>query len=188
MASGKKVFIVGPGFIGWNVLELLVAEGYTVTGLVRRREHADGIKASGGAVVMGDLDDKTLITEHVTQSDIVIHTATADHLPSVEAIIDGLKKRASKGETTIFIHTSGASVLDDRSIGNVKSDKIYYDNERAEIEALPDDAPHREIDLAIVKAQKELGEAAKIAIMTPPLIFGCKLNFLVVKPLCSQSE
>jgi nucleoside-diphosphate-sugar epimerase len=36
--TGKNVFIIGPGLIGWNVLELLVEEGYNVSGLVRREE------------------------------------------------------------------------------------------------------------------------------------------------------
>lgn len=181
-STGKKVFIVGPGFIGWNVLDLLVAEGYSVTGLVRRKEHADGIKASGGSVVMGNLDDKALIKDQTVLHDIIIHTATADHLPSVEAVLDGLKTKASKGQIPIFIHTSGTSVLDDRSKGMSRSDKVYHDSNRSEIDSVPDDAPHREIDLAIVKAQKELGDKAKIAIMIPPLIYGCEdLDATLVK-------
>ena len=44
MSSGKEVFIVGPGFIGWNIIDILVDQGYAVTGLVRRDEHAAGIK------------------------------------------------------------------------------------------------------------------------------------------------
>lgn len=172
MSTATKVFIVGPGFIGWNVVDLLVAEGYSVTGLVRRKEHADGIKASGAAVVMGDLNDKALITEQTSAHDITIHTATADHLPSVEAVLDGVKMRALKGQMSTFIHTSGTSVLDDGAMGMHKNDKVYHDSVREEIDSIADSAPHREIDLAIVKAQKELGEKAKLAIMIPPLIYG----------------
>jgi nucleoside-diphosphate-sugar epimerase len=58
MSSGKSVFIIGPGFIGWNVLDLLVAEGYSVTGLVRRKEHGQQVEESGATVVYGDLNDK----------------------------------------------------------------------------------------------------------------------------------
>lgn len=175
MASGKKVLIIGPGFIGWNVLDILVAEGYSVTGFVRRQEHAEGIKASGASsVVMGDLDDKSLITEQASQHDIVFHTATADHLPSVEAVLAGLKGRKERGQGSIFVHTSGTSVLDDGSAGAFKSDKVYRDDKPEEIDSLSDDALHRLIDLAIVKGQKELGESAKVAIMIPPLIYGCK--------------
>jgi len=65
----------------------------------------------------------------------------------------------------VQVHTSGTSVLDDNANGAFKSDKIYHDNKADEINSVPDDAPHREIDLAIVKAQKELGDKAKLAIM-----------------------
>ena len=69
--TGKSVLIIGPGFIGWEVLELLVAEGYQMTGFVRREEHAAGIQKSGAAgVIMGDLDDKTLITEETAKHDV----------------------------------------------------------------------------------------------------------------------
>lgn len=74
MSAGKNVFIVGPGFIGWNVLDLLVSEGYTVTGFVRRKEHGEQIKASGAQVVFGDLNDKAAIAEQTTKHDIVLHT------------------------------------------------------------------------------------------------------------------
>ncbi|KAL7623556.1 hypothetical protein AAE478_007239 [Parahypoxylon ruwenzoriense] len=173
MPSGKKVFIVGPGFIGWNVLDLLVKEGYVITGYIRREDHADQLKSSGATdTVLGDLNDKALITKHALAHDIIIHTATADHLPSVEAILDAVKHRAEKGLSTIFIHTSGTSVLDDGAKGNYKSPKVYHDNIVSEVNSVPDNAPHRRIDLAIVKVQSQLGEKAKISIMIPPTIYG----------------
>ena len=90
----------------------------------------------------------------------------------MEAVLDGVKQRATKGKPTIFIHTCGTSVLDDGSLGEFKGDKIYYDTDPDAINALPDDAPHRPIDLAIVKASRELGDKAKLAIMIPPEIYG----------------
>ncbi|CZT22025.1 related to Weak similarity to Y.pseudotuberculosis CDP-3,6-dideoxy-D-glycero-L-glycero-4-hexulose-5-epimerase [Ramularia collo-cygni] len=172
MTSGKSVFIVGPGFIGWNVLDLLIAECYAVTGFVRRKEHGQQIQASGASPVYGDLNDKQFIKEQTLKHDIVIHTATADHLPSVEAILDGVRLRAEKGQTTTFIHTSGTSVLDDCAMGAFKSDRIYHDDVRSEVDSVSDSAPHREIDLAVVKCQRELGTKVKIAIIIPPLIYG----------------
>ncbi|KAF2710270.1 NAD(P)-binding protein [Pleomassaria siparia CBS 279.74] len=172
MNPSKSIFLIGPGFIGWNVLELAVQEGYTVSALVRRATHGEQIQQSGGRPIQGDLDDHDLIVKHVLENDIVIHTATADHLPSVQAVLDGIKQRAQNGKSTIFIHTSGTSVLDDRSHAAFKGDKIYHDNDPDSINALPDDAPHRQIDLAIVKASKELGDKAKLAIMIPPEIYG----------------
>lgn len=176
MASGRNVFIIGPGFIGWNVLDLLVDEGYTVSALVRREKAGEDIKKSGATPVIGSLDDKSVITTHTAQSDIVIHTAGADDLPSVEAIIDGLKERAKKGLTSIYMHNSGAAVFDDGAAGEHTTKTIYKDDDAETIDAaLPDSAPHRNIDLVILKAKKELGDKAKIVIFIPPLIYGCKM-------------
>ncbi|QIW98033.1 hypothetical protein AMS68_003551 [Peltaster fructicola] len=172
MSTGKKVFIVGPGFIGSNVLDLLVAEGYSVRALVRRQEAGKDIKAWGAEPVIGELDDTKLISEEASQSDIVIHAATADHLPSAQGVLDGVKTRASKGLSTIYIHTSGASVFDDGAEGAYKNDKVYRDDKPEEIDTVADTAPHREIDLAILKVKKELQDKAKIVIMVPPLIYG----------------
>ncbi len=168
MPSGKKVFIIGPGLIGWNVVELLVADSYEVSALVRSQGHAASIQKSGASTVLGTIDDHDLIVEHARKSDIVIHTATADHLPSVQAVLDGVSQRVKNGQDTVFIHTSGTGVIND----GFKGRQIYYDDNPDPINALSDDQPHRTIDLAIVRAQKELGTAAKMAIMTPPLIYG----------------
>lgn len=70
MSSSKHVFIIGPGFIGWNVLELLVDEGYTVSALVRRQAHAEGIEKSGGTAIHGDLEDHDLIASHAAENDV----------------------------------------------------------------------------------------------------------------------
>ncbi|KAI1619858.1 hypothetical protein EDD37DRAFT_570317 [Exophiala viscosa] len=172
MTTGKNVLIVGPGFIGLNILDYLVQENYKVTGLVRRAAHAQQIQLSGANAVVSDLDDNITIKRLTIENDIVFHTATADHQPSAEAICAGVAERANQGKSTIYIHTSGTSVLDDKSQGAFENDKIYYDNKREDIDALPDSAPHRKIDLAILKAQKDIGDKAKIAIMIPPLIYG----------------
>ena len=66
----------------------------------------------------------------------------------------------------IAVHTSGTSVLDDGSKGEYKAKKIFYDNKPEEIDALDDNAPHRPVDLKIVRARKELGNSAKLVIMT----------------------
>lgn len=63
------------------------------------------------------LYNKPIILRQVAASDIVFYTATADHLPSVEAILDGIRRRARRGQQTIYIHTNGATVLGDTSRG-----------------------------------------------------------------------
>lgn len=83
-----------------------------------------------------------------------------------------MKQRAASSKPTIYIHTSGTSLLDDSANGAFKGDEIYDDKDPAAIDALPDSAPHRAIDLTIVRTAKELGDAAKIAILIPPEIYG----------------
>ena len=178
MASdAKRIFLIGPGLIGADLLELLLEDGYHVTTLVRREEHATQIREFGNNsnlnVILGTLDDKDLITQYTVDVPITIHTATADHLPSVEAVLDGIRQRAGKGEESIFIHTSGTSELVDNSKGMYASDKIYTDKDPEDVDTnVPDTAPHREIDLAILRTRKEIGDKAKIVIILPPLIYG----------------
>jgi nucleoside-diphosphate-sugar epimerase len=181
MSTGKNVFLIGAGLIGWTVLDLLVAEGYNVTALVRREEHAHALKQSGAEAIIGDLHDAKLISEHVAKNDIVFHTATADDLPSVQAVLQGVQQKADRGEHSIYIHTSGTSVLDDGAHGSFKSDKIFHDNKQEEIDSLDDNAPHRQIDLTILKARKALGNKAQIAIMIPPLIYGTSHGRLTIQ-------
>ena len=175
MSAEKKIFLIGPGLIGADLLELLLEDGYHVTTMVRREEHAAQLREFGISVnvIMGTLDDKDIITKQTAEVPIVIHAATADHLPSVEAVIDGIKQRAEKGQSTIFIHTSGTSELVDNSKGMYASDKIYTDKDPQDVDdSVPDSAPHRQIDLAILRARKEIGTKAKIVIILPPLVYG----------------
>lgn len=171
MAKGS-VFLIGAGFIGGEILDALVQEGYQISALVRRQNAADEFKAMGVTPVMGSLEDGDLITEQTVKHDVVLHTATADDQPSVDAVVKGLKQRASNGKKTIYIHTSGCSELSDLSAGDYESDTIFHDDKPAEIDAIPADAPHREVDLSILKAREELGQDAKIAIVLPPVVYG----------------
>ena len=144
-----------------------------MTAFVRRKEAGEALVKSGAAgYILGDLADANKIAQAVTENDIIIHAATADDLPSVQAVLKGIRQRAEQGKSTIYIHTSGSAILDDGAKGEYKSDKIYHDDVRSEIDSIPDSAPHRSIDLAILQAQQELGDRAKIALMIPPMIYG----------------
>jgi hypothetical protein len=58
----------------------------------------------GIRAVNGDLDDHRLISKLAAESDVVFHTATADHLPSAEAILAGVKQRAADGTQSYGKH------------------------------------------------------------------------------------
>ncbi|KAF1361482.1 NAD dependent epimerase/dehydratase family protein [Lizonia empirigonia] len=169
MSSSRHVFLLGPGYIGAELLALLAQErSYEITTMVRRPAAAAEFQNLGIKVVLGTLDDREIIVEQASQADVVIHTATADYLPSVQSVFQGVDIRAKAGKSTIYIHTSGASLLSDQSAGEYLSDKIFYDDKPADIDALPDGAPHRLVDLAIIEARQRLGKAAKLAIIIPP--------------------
>ncbi|KAF4231530.1 hypothetical protein CNMCM8980_005234 [Aspergillus fumigatiaffinis] len=172
--SKQSVFLLGPGFIGGEVLNLLVeCKKYDVTTLIRRDSAAAAFHQRGVRTVVGTLDDESIIRQHVSASDIVIHTANADHLPSVRAILGGIQQRAEYNQSTIYIHTSGAGILSDDSKGAFKTDKIFDDETPNSIDALPDEAPHRQVDLTITR--QDVGGRAKIAIVMPPLIYGVSM-------------
>lgn len=172
MATKGSVFLVGPGFIGLQVLGELLAEGYPVTALVRREEARASLEKLGAKTVLGSLDDGDVIRTAAAASDIVIHTASADHRPSALSVLAGVAERARAGKSTIYIHTSGCSAITDGSNGDHASDTVYQDDKPETIDSIADDAPHRAIDLAILKGRRELGANAKISIVLPPLIYG----------------
>lgn len=87
----KSVFLVGAGFIGLNVIEILFKSSYHVTALTRRKEHAAEIEAMGASTVTGSLEDQDLITAQASVANVVIHTAMADHIPSALAILKGVQ-------------------------------------------------------------------------------------------------
>ncbi len=90
----------------------------------------------------------------------------------MQSVLAGLRLRASKGLESIFIHTSGTSCLVDNSLGLSISPKIYSDLRPDEINSIPDSAPHREIDLAIINAREALSPSSKIIIIFPVLVYG----------------
>ena len=172
MATKGSVFLIGPGFIGLEILNELLRDGYRVTTLVRREEARASIERLGSKTVLGNLDDADIIRREAEAAAITIHTATADHQPSAEAVLDGIAERAKIGKTSIYIHTSGCSAITDDSGGAFVNDKIYKDDTPDDIDSIADNAPHRSIDLSIIKRSKELGSKAKVSIVLPPLIYG----------------
>jgi hypothetical protein len=78
-----------PSIIAWTDGRWSAVAVWTT--LVRRESAVADYANLGVETVVGSLDDASVITDQVAVSDIVFHTATADHLPSVQAIIDGIR-------------------------------------------------------------------------------------------------
>lgn len=62
--------------------------------------------------VLGDLNDSKLIQKLSAQSDVVFHTATADHLESAQAILAGIEERASQGMSLVLTDEFKSRLID----------------------------------------------------------------------------
>ncbi|KAJ5656792.1 hypothetical protein N7507_008742 [Penicillium longicatenatum] len=172
MASRPSIFLVGAGYIGLNALDQLLAAEYLVTVMTRHPEQASALEGRGVSTVLGSLSDLELLAAQVAKHPITINTASCDDLPSVQAILTGIRQRVTAGIPAIYIHTSGTGALEDGASGMYKNEKIYYDNRPEDIEAIPSTSMHRHVDIPIVEAAREFGDRAKIAVILPPLVYG----------------
>ncbi|KAK8845472.1 hypothetical protein IAR55_006185 [Kwoniella newhampshirensis] len=191
--SGKSVFFTGAtGYIGGTVLQSLINSATPpskITALIRDSAKSDlltslsAAKAKGVSVVplLGSLEELDKVREAASQADVVVSTANADDLKGVKAILEGLKQRKEKtGHRGLLIHTSGTGVLIDDSKGDYPNDKIYTDLNPTpatrispallSLADLSPSAPHREVDLAIIAADKA-GDV-KSYIVLPSTIWG----------------
>jgi len=92
------------GFIGSSVLPRLLAEGHTVTALVRDDEKAAAVQTAGATPLVGDATDTELVERAARESDGVIHLASSKDVDAVlvPAVLAGL---AGSGKP--FVHTGG---------------------------------------------------------------------------------
>lgn len=171
-----SLFLVGTGYIGGTILDALLSRRkgeFEISALTRNKDQAKILEDLGVRPVFGTLDDSDVIENEARKSDVIIHVATADHLPSAEAIISGIRKREPKTTPVVYIHTSGTGVLLDNADGRFASSKIYSDLRPEDIDALDPKAPHREVDLAVSAAARDASlKNARIGIILPPLIYG----------------
>ena len=69
-----KIFMTGgSGWIGRHVLPLLIANGHTVSSLVRSDEGAERVKSLGGTPIRGDLTDLDLLESSAKGCQAAIH-------------------------------------------------------------------------------------------------------------------
>lgn len=158
-----KIFITGAGgYIGGSIATGLVRAGHDVTGLVRRAEQAEELKALGISPILGSLDDRALLIAQAQAADAVINAASSDHRGAVEALIDGL---AGSGKP--LLHTSGSSIVGDACGGDSASPDIYHED------ALPtptaDKAARVAIDELVLAAASR---GIRSAVLCNTLIYG----------------
>jgi len=178
-----KILATGvTGYIGGSVLnELLnspIFSNVQVTAVVRSPEKAEKLKEFGINAVIGSHSDSKLMEKLAEDADLVLAMADADALEPLQALLSGSKKHFEKsGKPVIFIETSGTGVFLDNAVGDFKTDVIYDDANPDQIESLAPTQPHRNVDLELLKADRE--GYIKAYFILPSTIWGIAEGVLV---------
>ena len=96
------------GYIGGATLAYLLSSpstnAFAYSALVRSKDKASLLASLGIQPVVGTLDDAAILSAEAEKADVVIHTAnSADHMPSCEAILEGMKKRSDNPILIIIV-------------------------------------------------------------------------------------
>ncbi|EJD55409.1 NAD(P)-binding protein [Auricularia subglabra TFB-10046 SS5] len=177
-STTRKVFFLGAtGYIGGAAFVRIheLFPDFEYTAIVRNPRDNDKIKAAGFTrVVQGSHSDLELIEKEVANSDITIACADADDMPVVQATLRGLKAYFERtGKRAVYLHTSGTGVVTDKAEGELTPEarkKSYNDNIEADIASIPEDKPHRDVDLQIFRAGDE--GYVNAYIIAPSTIYG----------------
>lgn len=179
----KSLFLIGIGYIGGSVLTRLLSTrpDLSISALTRSDAQAAQLTALGVKPIRGSLQDTKVIEEQAALHDIVLNISSSDDVPSVQAIVSGLRARENMSQRrAIFIQTSGTGVLTDNSKSEYAADSntyTFHDGDPASLEkSIPDNALHRDVDLVIrdqlARPALEKEHNVSVAIMTPPTIYG----------------
>jgi uncharacterized protein YbjT (DUF2867 family) len=106
------LFLGATGYIGGSILGRLITHAsrpsFEIVAYSRNADKAKKLETEFGLKsVLGSLDEVQKIEEAAAKADVVFHTAdSADHLPSAQAILRGLKrKHEESGKVPIYVHT-----------------------------------------------------------------------------------
>lgn len=169
-----QVFLTGAtGYIGGQILHVLLSSyDYDVTVLVRTQEKAEDLlqkTKNRVKIALGDLNSADVLTSNVQLADLVISAADAGHLASVRTIAQAMAAKTTK---TIYIHTSGTSVLGDGLGQSKPAPKVYSDIADIDaINALPESQPHRVVDKYVLEIQDQ-NPLSTVVQVSPSTIFG----------------
>lgn len=158
-----NLFLTGAGgFIGGSVTARLQSAGHHIRGLVRDPGKAELLRERGIDPVFGDLDDSGLLATEARRADGVINTANADHLPSLESMLDALE-----GTNKLLLHTSGSSVVADDARGNFLSDTIF--NEETPFVVAPGKQARHKLNNMVLAASSR---GIRTVVICPTLVYG----------------
>ncbi|KAH8778005.1 hypothetical protein BGZ57DRAFT_822186 [Hyaloscypha finlandica] len=175
-SSPPRIFVTGvSGYVGGHMMGRLLEMHPEWHVVVLVRDQAQKAIVLGRwpqlEAVIGNLDNSALMIKEGSKADAVLQIASADHISGVVSLIQGLNQR--QPTPGYLIHIGGTGILHDTPNGfGQPSDRIYHDTTGlAEITSFPVEGHlHRDVDMAIVEAQKRLN--VPTAILSPPLVHG----------------
>ncbi|EPS96185.1 hypothetical protein FOMPIDRAFT_1032505 [Fomitopsis schrenkii] len=155
------------GYVGGAVLSLFLqhpkTETFAITAPVRSPVKAKLIEQLGVKAPIASLDDHDKLESLASSSDVVFNIASSDHLPGTKAILKGMRKfYKTTGRRPILIHTRENTPRTDST--------VHSDLDVEQLKAIPYNAFHRSIDLAVISADEE--GYARTYIIAPGIIYG----------------
>jgi nucleoside-diphosphate-sugar epimerase len=120
MTKMGKVFVTGgSGFVGKNLIPLLIQKGYSVNALARSKKAIEQVEKLGATAVTGDMNDVVAIAGGMENCDTIFHLAastdtfaTADELYDLNVLATSLLlKAAKKADIKNFVYLGAASVV-----------------------------------------------------------------------------
>ncbi|TFK27486.1 NAD(P)-binding protein [Coprinopsis marcescibilis] len=172
-----KIFVTGAtGYIGGGVVNVLIRHpdfsSFEVVTLVRSEDKAKKLRTLGLKPIIGGYGDLELLTKAAAEADIVITMVDSDNLNAAKAVLEGIKQRFEQtGKPPILIHMTGTAFFMEYANGlHGNSERVYSDLESDVIEAIPEQAFHRNVDVPLIQADKE--GYAKVYLICPGTVFG----------------
>ena len=116
----KQVFVTGgSGFVGQNLIPMLIGQGYQVKALARSTQAIHKVETLGATAIKGDLNDKQALAVGVKDCATVFHlAASVDFFASANELkklhVDAtelLLSIAKKANVQKFVYLSAASVI-----------------------------------------------------------------------------
>lgn len=114
--------------------------------------------------VVGDLDDRALLTREAKRADAVVNAANSDHEGAVDALLIALS-----GSGKAFLHTSGSSVIGDDAQGAFLSEHLFDEDTPFIVEPHPVKLARLAIDRRV---QDAASSGVRSAVLCNPLIYG----------------
>src|SRR5690554_144395 len=116
----KKIFVTGgSGFVGQNLIPMLIEKGYQVNALARSAQAIQKVEQLGATAIQGDLNDKQALAAGIKDCSTVFHlAASVDFFASEKELkklhVDAtelLLTVARKSEVKKFVYLGAASVI-----------------------------------------------------------------------------